>query len=106
MIILILLPGGCGWEGLKKCRDQLYSRISRARGSSDHATIQIPRHFDIIDGSISVKLEAIDWITMYCRVKSLNRGSYSGSIALNEVSRAGLRSRPYFVAPPSDCIRS
>ena len=41
------------------------SKVSGAKRRPDFVAIQISRHFDIIDGSITcTKFEPIDWIAM------------------------------------------
>ena len=81
--------------------------ISGAKGRRDVVTIQILRHFDIINGLIIREhFEPMDWITILLQFFFLHRGPFNVNIEFDEASCAGLRSRPYFVAPLLDCLCS
>ena len=60
--------------------------VSGAKGRSDLDSIQIPRHFDIINGSIiCAKFESMDWIAiLYPRYRK-NGGRFEG------IARIGTR---------------
>ena len=53
--------------------------VSGAKGRSDLDSIQIPRHFDIINGSIICdKFESMDWIASLPLKKKASTGGQKG----------------------------
>ena len=95
-----LTAGWVGWSQ-EMLRPALLPRFRERKEEGGFVAIQIPTHFDIIDGSLICAkiLSPSIGSPFYCCTLSLYRGSFNVSIGMDEASCAGLWSRPYFVAP-------